>query len=313
MLAFAGLSALLAGLYPIGFAVTVVCLFAGPHNWVELRYLMQRMPRRWGPLRPYYLLAGGGILALTAGSIGLTVAAWNALLPIDLHHGLASAWAACLVAWILGLIHLREDQNPRRDWLWVRPIAGVSMAFAWCMPGHFTTVLVYVHPLVSLWILDRELVRLRSPLLTSFRRSLPAIPLLVLGLWVHLGAQPNLVPNSQQELDILRHSGAHLVQGISGQFLVASHAFLEVLHYGVWLLAFPLIGGGARRLFDTSRLAGRFPAFTPALRLALAFSTLTVLGLWIAFSLDPGWTRQMYFTVAIVHVLVEVPALLRML
>ena len=33
--------------------------------------------------------------------------------------------------------------------------------------------------------------------------------------------------------------------------------------------------------------------------------------LWIAFAIDYDTTRQVYFTVAIVHVLAEVPFLLR--
>jgi hypothetical protein len=37
-----------------------------------------------------------------------------------------------------------------------------------------------------------------------------------------------------------------------------------------------------------------------------------VLVLWVCFGLDYGTTRHVYFTVALLHVLAEVPFLLRM-
>src|SRR5437763_1362641 len=41
-LAVACLSAVLAGWLPLGFSIVTVFLFAGPHNWLELRYFMGR-------------------------------------------------------------------------------------------------------------------------------------------------------------------------------------------------------------------------------------------------------------------------------
>ena len=58
--------AFLAGCGPLGFSIVTVFLFAGPHNWIELRYFMARMPGRWGRLRGYFLLSFAGILGLTA-------------------------------------------------------------------------------------------------------------------------------------------------------------------------------------------------------------------------------------------------------
>src|SRR5262245_48653172 len=72
-LAVAGLSAFLAGWLPVGFSIVTVFLFAGPHNWLELRYFMGRMPGRWGRLRGYFLLAFAGIFGLTAVQVYLTL------------------------------------------------------------------------------------------------------------------------------------------------------------------------------------------------------------------------------------------------
>ena len=41
----------------------------------------------------------------------------------------------------------------------------------------------------------------------------------------------------------------------------------------------------------------------------LAAGALIVVLLWIMFAIDYAWTRQLYFTVAVAHVLAEVPFL----
>src|SRR5256885_1421453 len=60
-------AAVLAGWAPLRFSIVTVFLFAGPHNWLEARYFLSRMPARWGRLRGFFLLAFAGIFSLTAG------------------------------------------------------------------------------------------------------------------------------------------------------------------------------------------------------------------------------------------------------
>src|SRR5580692_7608919 len=55
----------LAGWFPLGFSIVTVFLFAGPHNWLEGRYFVGRMPARWGSLRVYYLTGIAGVVSLT--------------------------------------------------------------------------------------------------------------------------------------------------------------------------------------------------------------------------------------------------------
>src|SRR5690349_20180241 len=66
-LAVAMIAASLAGFVPIGFSIVTVFLFAGPHNWLEFRYFLSKMPAHWGPLKPFFTLAVGGVLVLAAG------------------------------------------------------------------------------------------------------------------------------------------------------------------------------------------------------------------------------------------------------
>jgi hypothetical protein len=53
-----------------------------------------------------------------------------------------------------------------------------------------------------------------------------------------------------------------------------------------------------------------FPRTIAAL---LVFAVVAVAGLWLGFSIDYATTRDVYFTIAIAHVLAEAPFLLRML
>jgi hypothetical protein len=45
----------------------------------------------------------------------------------------------------------------------------------------------------------------------------------------------------------------------------------------------------------------------------MVFAALLVVALWLGFSVDYTTTRDIYFTVAITHVLAEAPFLLKML
>src|ERR1700690_1965685 len=65
-LGIATTAALLAGWMPLRFSIVTVFLFAGPHNWLEMRYFLTRMPARWGRLRGFFALAFAGIFGFTA-------------------------------------------------------------------------------------------------------------------------------------------------------------------------------------------------------------------------------------------------------
>jgi hypothetical protein len=315
-LAVAGLAALLAGWAPLGFSIATVFLFAGPHNWIEARYFLTRLPGRWGKLRGYFGVAFAGVIGLTAAilvlgllapSRGWDAAAWDTAV---------AGWLTALIVWVVVLVRLRGRHNPRRAWPWTLPAALAVGAGCWLAPSVAGLALVYLHPLMALWILDRELLRSRPAWRRSYHLCLAALPLLLGVLWWRLAGAPPL-PGEDDDplaLRITWHAGKGVLPGVSSHLLVATHAFLEMLHYGAWLVVIPLVGlraapwrldgvPMARRSVLLRRLFGG---------LLLAGAAVAVL-LWAGFLADYATTRDVYFAAAIVHVLAEVPFLLRAL
>ena len=177
---------------------------------------------------------------------------------------------------------------------------------------------MYLHPLVALWFLDRELARAKSPWLSSYRVCLAVLPLLLGGLWLELANAPNLPGDDILSLQIMQHAGDGVLSGISTHLLVATHTFLEMLHYGVWLLGVPLVAGLAwpwqwsSQLAQTP-LARRGTVWRIGVAAVLSIGVVVMLVLWAGFAADYPLTRNIYFTVAMLHVLAEVPFLLRVL
>src|SRR5467141_1840475 len=58
-------SAALSSWLPLQMSIVTVFLFAGPHNWCELRYFLTRLPVRFGRSRNFFLVAFAGIGLLT--------------------------------------------------------------------------------------------------------------------------------------------------------------------------------------------------------------------------------------------------------
>jgi hypothetical protein len=112
---------------------------------------------------------------------------------------------------------------------------------------------------------------------------------------------------------ITQHSGAELLPQVSSHMLVSVHLFLETLHYAVWIVALPLIAGAKFWQVKTVPIA-RHPRGFPRMVTGVLIVALVVVGmLWFGFSIDYATTRDVYFTIAIAHVLAEAPFLLRML
>jgi len=307
-------SCLLAGWTPIWFSIATVFLFAGPHNWLEARYMLSRMPGRWGPLRTYFLTGIGGVLLLSAANAaipylvqaqGWSDATWLLLVAV---------WNTFLIGWITTLILLRSRQNPRRNWLWAVPTAFLLIGLNWLWPVGWSLALVYLHPLMALWFLDRELGKGHPTWRPIYRGCVALVPICLAALWWNLASAPNLPGTDALTLRIAQHAGDGILSGVSTHFLVASHTFLEMLHYGVWILAIPLLS--IRMVpwkLDNVPLAKRSPIWRPVLLGTIACGFAIVLVLWTSFIADYPVTRDVYFTVAMLHVLAEVPFLLRLL
>ena len=221
-------------------------------------------------------------------------------------------WNTALVAWIVVLMQMRSRQRPCRDWSWIWPAGFALLALNWYAPFAWDLGLVYLHPLVALWILDRELRRSRPSWRPAYHACLACLPLAIVALWWRLADSAPLPGDDALTLRITQHAGAGILDGVSSRLLVATHTFLESLHYSVWLIAIPLVGlKTAPWNLQAVPLTWRAPSLRPALAAVLAVSALVVLALWACFLADYPTTRDVYFTVAIAHVLAEVPFLLR--
>jgi hypothetical protein len=330
-------SALFASWLPLQVSIVTVFLFAGPHNWFELRYFLMRLPMRFGKSRNFFLTAFAGIGCLTLTYVSLPVLYNFNLFSDQQWPTILASWNTLLLLWIGVLVWLRGKNKVRRDWSWALPVTLGLCAINWLAPEFFSLGIVYLHPLVALWFLDRHLARTRPEWLRTYRRCLCLLPLLLGGMFWQLSRTAALPDDNGLFWRITQHAGAQLLPNVSSHVLVATHVFLEMLHYGVWLVALPLIArparpGGRRQEQSAGERPTRLLPLPPApavfwavpvarhprgyprlVATALAFGLFLVAILWFGFSVDYATTRDIYFTVAIAHVLAEAPFLLKML
>jgi len=308
------LSALLASWVPLQFSIVTVFLFAGPHNWFELRYFLMRLPRRFGRSRTFFLVAFAGIGALTAAYLSLPLLYYSGFWSGQSWPHAIATWNTLLLLWIATLIWLRGKQHARRNWGWAWPLAFALAALNWTAPEMFSLAIVYAHPLVALWFLDRHLSRTRPAWLNTYRCCLLLLPLLIAGVIWQLAGTNSLADDNGLAWRVTQHAGAELLPNVSSHLLVSLHVFLEMLHYGVWLVALPLIGArGALWDLKTIPLARHSRGFPRTVAAILLAGLCLVALLWAGFSTSYAATRDIYFAVAITHVLAEAPFLLRML
>src|SRR5215212_6088103 len=64
-------AAAFASWLPLQVSIVTLFLFAGPHNWFELRYFLMRLPVRFGRSRSFFLTAFTGLGALTLTYVSL--------------------------------------------------------------------------------------------------------------------------------------------------------------------------------------------------------------------------------------------------
>ena len=298
-------AAVLASWLPLQVSIVTVFLFAGPHNWFEFRYFLMRLPVRFGRSRNFFTVAFAGLAILTASYISLPLLYRAVPASSETWLITLATWNTLLLAWLAVLIHLRGKQKPTANWSWTTPLLLALGALNWLGPEFFSLAIVYVHPLVALWFLDRHLKRTRPEWLTAYRRCLCLLPVIVALMIWRLSQTAPLSDDNGLFWRITQHSGAELLPQVSSHVLVAVHLFLEMLHYGVWIIALPLLGPRLRQ----TRLA---PGGVSRKGL-LVVGAVAVVVLWVGFAADYTDTRDLYFTIAIAHVLAEAPFLLKTL
>ena len=143
------LSAAFASWVPLQASILTVFLFAGPHNWFELRYFLIRLPVRFGRSRNFFLVAFGGIFALTVAYVSLPALYYAGIWTGANWTTAIAWWNTALLLWIAALVLMRGRQTSRRDWSWALPVAFTLCAANWLRPDLFSLAIVYLHPLVA--------------------------------------------------------------------------------------------------------------------------------------------------------------------
>jgi hypothetical protein len=319
-LSFCVLAAALIIKWPIQLSIATVFLFAGPHNWIEFRFFLERMPLRWGRARLFYSVALGGVALLAAAYIALYAAGGTWYLSDAAWTVSTAVWNSAVILWISSLIYIRaaeqkkaDPRNPSTNQALVLAIGFLLCGAVWLVPFWFSLALVYLHPLVALWFLDRELKRRRPHWRTAYHRCLGVLAALIILIWARLASAPDLPDADSLSWRITQHAGAAFLTGVSSHLLVATHVFLETVHYCAWLALIPMVGLGAP-LWKTARipLASRGAGWPRSVRLALVAAAFVVLVLWVSFGVSFATTRDIYFTFAMAHVLAEAPFLIRL-
>jgi hypothetical protein len=310
------LSAALASWVPLYVSIVTVFLFAGPHNWFELRYFLMRMPVRFGRSRKFFLTAFIGLFILVASYVSLPLMYRTASWTNEAWLTILALWNSLLLGWLGLLVRLRSKQKAHANWTWILPVTLALGAFNWLAPELFSLALVYLHPIVAFWFLDRHLQRVRPRWVPVYRLSLLLVPFVIVVMIWQLSGAPTLQDDNGLFWRITQHSGAELLPNISSHLLVSVHLFIEMLHYGVWIVALPLLGRTLNNRFWESRsipLARHPRGFPRLIALVLSLGVILIVLLWVGFSIDYSTTRDIYFTLAIAHVIAEAPFLLRML
>lgn len=307
-------TAALIGSFPLQASIVTIFLFAGVHNALEFRYFLARMPIRWGRSRLFYSVGIGGVVVLTAIYLSIYFGSGTWLWSAEGWQYAVSGWNTAFVLWVALLFYLRGRQKPRADWSWAFAAAFLIAAIVWFFPSEFAIALVYVHPFVALWFVDRQLRRSKPEWLGAYHLCLLTIPLFLFGLYALVGSAAPLSESTNLFERIVHHAGGGVIRGVSTHFLVASHVFLETIHYAAWIVLIPLADERARpwRVKSIPLFAGGggFPKLVVSM---LAVSLILVLALWFGFSADYATTRDIYFAFAIGHVLAEFPFLVKML
>src|ERR1044072_4514804 len=104
------MAAVFASWLPLQVSIVTLFLFAGPHNWFELRYFLMRLPMRFGRSRNFFLTAfsGLGVLTLTYVSLPLiyNAARWSE----EAWSVVIASWNTALLVWLALLVWIRSKQ-----------------------------------------------------------------------------------------------------------------------------------------------------------------------------------------------------------
>lgn len=297
-----GLAALvclgLALVAPLATTVIGLIVFGIAHNVLEIRYVAGKFPTvLTGRFLALLAVLISGILLCRAFSMTApTVTAYAEIALGYLVLMAGAAWGLEGRRLVVALLVL---------------LTAAPLSLLW--PGWHFVVLTHLHNLVPLFFLWQWSQRLPSAARTGFRVTqagwLLVIPaLLLLGVADPLlGADPGVVSSFIGDgAKVIAASAPPHASLVMGLRFLAVFAFMQSMHYVVWLLFLPRYAPEAARVFETR---------VPWLRgwrtwLLAGVAALAMLAL---FSLDYFHGKAVYAALASYHAYIEFPVLLAML
>ncbi|MBP8882407.1 MAG: hypothetical protein KBG77_15045 [Dermatophilaceae bacterium] len=290
---------------PLATTVIGLICFGILHNVLELRYVLGRFG--WvldGQVGLLLLTLITGICATRLG--GAYLGTWSRPLEITLGYAVLAAGA---------YLGFQRAPAARYRTLEIGAIAaalvaalGLSLSF----PAYHFVVLTHLHnlvPLAFLWEWSRRLVpRARRGFRAVQVGWVLAVPALIL-----LGAVDRWVSSDAGAVGALVGDGSAVIAAsawpgapdVGLRFLVV-FAFLQTMHYVVWVWFLPRVAPEATRAFE-----GRWPRLT-ARRIWLVGLGVAVL-LGVLLLSDYGQGRTVYAGLATYHAYLEFPVLLVLL
>ncbi|GAA2474162.1 hypothetical protein GCM10009858_09440 [Terrabacter carboxydivorans] len=285
---------------PVATTVIGVILFGVLHNLLEVRYVLGRFSSVLG--RPFLdllvaLITGIVICRLLVGTIGR---------PAELAE-IALGYAVLLAA----AHHVLEGRRRVAAWTLIGVAAAVSMAF----PGYHVVVLAHLHhvvPLFFLWEWSRRITSVRGR--RAFRAVqllwVVAVPAVVLSglLDGSLTADPGMVRSVVGDGHTVLTSAAlpGTAATVVGLRLLTVLAFLQTMHYVVWVALMPRIAPDASAAFEA-----RVPWVTGPRLWAVGFVVAALFA--VLFGLDFARGTTVYAALSSYTAYVELPVLLAMI
>jgi hypothetical protein len=298
-------SAAFAGFAPGWFTIAAVVVFGGAHNWVELRYFLSRLPSRLGPLRPFFITSFTGAVLLAGTEIATMVLSHHHVITGRDTSMILLIWNESLIGWVFALSTLRYRKSP--DLRLAVGLALVCSLSNLLSPHMFMVAVTFLHPLCGLWIFERELRRTRKSWLNAYHRCLLAIPPCILFIiYLLQGTTSDIV--STKFLSDNTSGGFSIFPDNLAPMFMALYGFMQMVHYGIWIVAMPIATSGWRRWrLDNIPVARNKPALMRTLAVAVPLlGVLAMPALWLGYKLDYTTTNEIYITVATLHVIAEI-------
>jgi len=282
---------------PVATAVLGLVAFGALHNVLELRYVTGRFDT---------VLAGPFLALLVALVTGVMVCR---LLP----PGNGSRAAEIGLSYVLLAVASVRCLGPRRGWLALSlAVLALAASVSFAFPAYHFVVLSHLHNVVPLFFLWEWSASLRPGRRGLFRAVNLGWVLVVPGLILSglfdpvLRAAPAALGGlgSFEVAGLVRtYAPPSLVPTDMGVRFLVAFAFMQTMHYVVWIGVLPRYAPEAAARFDA-----RVPVLRGGRAWLLGLGLAAVLS--VAFLLDYASGRSLYAAAASYHAYLEFPVLL---